>query len=150
MIDTSDRAAAQAIRDAQRRFPQISADGIVIGIRGSPFQEIVPEQVATAIEFLSMLAPTKTARMSSYQLKHVGEDWGKHHDGCWYLSNGALIVAALALDLAVEPCGPLWAASPNCLIGVSQKSVARVVMGNDFARRANRLTMSGIRAIVSV
>jgi hypothetical protein len=134
-MTASDRAMAQAIRNARHWFPELSADGTRIAIRGAPLQEIQPDQVATAIEFLSMLAPTKTGRVDSYRLKHVAEDWGRHHELSRYVSNGALIVAALALDLVVEPCGPLWRASPNVMVGVLEKSVRRMIAGNDFARR---------------
>jgi hypothetical protein len=139
MLTTSDRAISQALKDAQDRFPAISADGICIALRGGPFQEIRPDQVATAIEFLSMLEPTKTGRVDSYRLKHAGENWGRHHVLCGYVSNGATIVAAVALDLAVEPCGPPWRGSPNVMVGVSEKSVRRMIAGNDFARRERGL-----------
>ena len=136
MLATSDRATAQAIPDAQFRFPKISADGICIAVRGAPFQEIVPDQVGTGIEFLSMLAPTKTGHVDSYRLKHVAEAWGRRHDMSGYVSNGALIVAALALGLVVEAAGKSWAPmNPNCMIGVSEKSLRRMIAANDFARR---------------
>jgi hypothetical protein len=135
MTITSDRTAARAIQNAQYRFPTISADGTFIAIRGAPFQKIVREQVSTATEFLSMLAATETGRVDSYRLKHVAEDWGRHHEMCEYVSNGALIVAALALELAVTPCGPSWSTSPNCMIGVSEKSVRRMIVTNALIRR---------------
>jgi hypothetical protein len=97
--------------------------------------------VVTAIEFLSQLDGTKTGRVDSYRLKHVGEDWGKRHDLAGYISNGALIVAALAIELVVEPCGPPWSDSPNVLIGVSEKSLKRLIFANDFVRRERRATM---------
>ena len=145
MLFTLNDRLAQRIRDARRKFPHLSADGICIAVRGALFQEIMPDQVATAIEALSMLEPTKTGRVDSYRLKHCAEDWGKHHEMSGYVSNGALIVAALALDLAVEPCGPPWAGSPNCMIGVSEKSVRRMIAANDFARRENRLVAADNR-----
>jgi hypothetical protein len=142
MTTTSDRAITKSIQNARRKFPNISADGIRIAVRGAPFQEIVPDQVATAIECLSMLEPTKIARIDSYRLKHLVEEWGRHHEACKYVSNGALIVAALALGLFVEPCGPPWAGSPNCLIGVTEKSLRRMIAVNAFLRRENTLTTS--------
>jgi hypothetical protein len=135
MLTTSDRAIAQALLDAQRRFPNISADGVCIAFRGAQFQAILPDQIATAIEFLSMLARTKTGRTNSYALKHVCENWGRYHDLSGYVSNGATIVAAVALDLVVTPCGPPWRGSPNVMVGVSEKSVRRLIAANDFARR---------------
>ena len=138
MSVTSDRAAAQAIQDARLKFPKLSADGTCIAVRGAPFQEIVPDQVTTAMECLSQLDATKTGRVDSYRLKHVAEDWGRHHELARYVSNGALIVAALALGLVVEPCGPVWSTSPNMMIGVAEKSVRRMMASTAFIRRERR------------
>jgi hypothetical protein len=136
MTTISDRIAAQAILDAKLRFPKISADGVCVGVRGARFQAIVPNQVGIAMEFLSQLISTKTPRTSSYQLKHVGEDWGKRYGYCRYLSNGAMIVAALALGLPVAEAGEWWEHfNPNCLIGVSAISVRNMIAANDYARR---------------
>ena len=144
---------------ARRRYPAICAHGI------SPFRiaghsarlswakrghfapvishEISTDEVVTAIEFLSQLDGTKTGRVDSYRLKHVGEDWGKRHDLAGYISNGALIVAALAIELVVEPCGPPWSDSPNVLIGVSEKSLKRLIFANDFVQRERRAKLGG-------
>jgi hypothetical protein len=139
MTTISDRIAAQAISDAKMRFPKISADGVCFGVRGARFQAIVPNQVGIAMEFLSQLTSTKTPRTSSYQLKHVGEDWGKRYGYCRYLSNGSMIVAALALGLPVEAAGEPWELfNPNCLIGVSAISVKHMVAANEYARKENR------------
>ena len=135
MPTTSDRAMTKSLQKARRRFPNLCADGIRIAVRGAPFQEIILEQVETAIACLSMLDPIKIGRVDSYRLKHVAEAWGLHHEMSKYVSNGALIVAALALGLTVEPCGPPWAGSPNCMIGVGEKSLRRMMAANDFARR---------------
>lgn len=90
------------------------------------------------MEFLSQLISTKTPRTSSYQLKHVGEDWGKRYGLCRYISNGAMIVAALALELPVEEAGPWELFNPNCLIGVSAISVRNMVAANEYARKENK------------
>jgi hypothetical protein len=136
MLATLDSVSAQALSDAKIKFPKICADGTCIGVRGAPFQAILPNQVDTAMEFLSQLTSTRTARTGSYQLKHVGEDWGKRQGLSRYVSNGAMIVAALALELPVEAAGKPWELfNPNCLIGVSAISVRRVIAANDYARR---------------
>lgn len=59
-----------------------------------------PKQVETARAFLSGCVPVKTrpAASHSYGLKHAAERWGKS-----YVSNGALIQAAIDLGLRVEP-----------------------------------------------
>jgi hypothetical protein len=152
MTATSSARTAQAIRDAQRKFPQLCAHGVfgfrIVGhaARLAMAKHFAPTisapiamaEVETAIEFLAMLDPTKTGRVDSYKVKHVAEDWGRCHDLSGYVSNGAVIAAALALGLAVEPCGPPWAGSPNVMIGVSEKSLRRKMIGNDFMRRERR------------
>jgi hypothetical protein len=160
MARTASASKAQrAIDDARRKFPMICANGIfpfrIVGHtdrlswakRGhfAPVisHEINADEVVTAIEFLSQLDGTKTGRVDSYRLKHVGEDWGKRHDLAGYISNGALIVAALAIELVVEPCGPPWSDSPNVLIGVSEKSLKRLIFANDFVRRERRSKIAG-------
>jgi hypothetical protein len=136
MTTISDRVAAQAISDAKMRFPKISADGVCVGVRGARVQPIVPNQVGAAMEFLSQLTSTRTPRTSSYQLKHVGEDWGKCYGLCRYISNGAMIVSALALGLPVEAAGKPWELfNPNCLIGVSAISVRNMISANECARQ---------------
>jgi hypothetical protein len=151
--------AQRAIDDARRKFPMICANGIfpfrIVGHtdrlswakRGhfAPVisHEINADEVVTAMEFLSQLDGTKTGRVDSYRLKHVAEDWGKRHDLAGYISNGALIVAALAIELVVEPCGPPWSDSPNVLIGVSEKSLKRLIFANDFVRRERRSKIAG-------
>ncbi|KJC44812.1 hypothetical protein UP09_14265 [Bradyrhizobium sp. LTSP885] len=104
---------AQALEIARRRFCRISADGILLARRGAPYQEIIVEQVNRAMEFLATLTPTKSARACSYQLKHAAESWAGA-----YISNGALIVAAIALGLKVRSAGRDFESNPNALIGV--------------------------------
>ena len=55
--------------------------------------------------------------MSSYHLKHRAENWGKRWGGSTYVSNGALIEAAIRLGLVIRPYGI------NANIGVSQREV---------------------------
>jgi hypothetical protein len=83
-------------------------------------------QVATAIAFLSMCEPTKTGRISSYSLKHAAERWGARNSLCSYITNGALITAALRLGLVVEEYRDCWPSSPNALIGVRQSDFRRL------------------------
>ena len=131
---------------ARRRFPRICAFGIVPFRSGrlaeSIAHDIKPGEIATAIECLSQLDPTKTGRVDSYRLKHLAEEWGRRNDQSGYVSNGALIVAALAIGLVVEPCGPAWAGSPNVLIGVSAKSVRRMIAANEFVRQEKKNRMA--------
>jgi hypothetical protein len=86
--------------------------------------------IETALAFLGACDPTVTPRLSSYALKHWAENWGARSTGVSYVSNGALIAAALMADLVVQPCEPasvtlkaLGQVGPNAWIGVSQRSV---------------------------
>lgn len=76
-------------------------------------------ELAMLIDMLRMFTPTSPGEapdVSSYSLKHTAESFLAPH--CTYVSNGRLIWAAAALDLAmVEPDG----GSLNLLIGVSER-----------------------------
>jgi len=61
------------------------------------------KQVETALAYLSQLKPTKQPTFSSYHLKHCAERWGKRHGMEPYVSNGALIEAAIRLGLVIKP-----------------------------------------------
>jgi hypothetical protein len=95
------------------------------------------DQVATALAFLRLCERTKTPRQGSYGLKHVAERWGEATDRAPYVSNGALIVAALALDLVVEPHGY---GSPNAIVGVARRSVDRLRAMAEAWRVRDRMT----------
>ncbi|UTD28912.1 hypothetical protein [Bradyrhizobium sp. WD16] len=86
---------------AARRPSQLSANGLR-PYPGTPPRPIQSEQVTLAAAFLSMLRPIKRRR---------------------YISNGALIVAALSLEFTVRP----YRASPNAGIGVSQRDLRRLM-----------------------
>jgi hypothetical protein len=75
------------------------------------------KEVETAIAYLSRLTPTKKPTCSSYFLKHRAEKWGKQHSMQRYVSNGALIEAAIRLGLSIKPI------RINADIGVSIRDV---------------------------
>jgi hypothetical protein len=75
------------------------------------------DEVETAVAYLSQLQPTKQPTTSSYYLKHRAEKWGRRHGHSSYVSNGALIAAAIRLELPIEPTGI------NANIGVSKRDV---------------------------
>jgi hypothetical protein len=94
----------------------VDANGIIyepdMVRRGPP-----PEQeILLAIDQLGKLKRTKTGRWGSYGLKHYVENRAGR-----YISNGAVIVAALRTGITVQ-----WRReSPNCLIGVSKRGAWR-------------------------
>lgn len=84
-------------------------------------------QIATALAFLRCCARTKRATTNSYWLKHTAERWG---EGCGlssYISNGALIAAAVYLDFTIQRCRSSFGRpvldSPNVFIGISNRSL---------------------------
>jgi hypothetical protein len=129
-------APSSRIACAIRRFPQICVDGIFPHPCGSS-RPIDPAQVETAIQFLSMLTPTKTARIRSGTLKHHAERWGRRHGLSNYISRGALIVAAVALGLVVRGHGAR-ADNPSVGIGVSIKDLKRINAGEQEQQKGYR------------
>jgi hypothetical protein len=105
--------AAQAIVVAQKMEPRLS-DG---GFNDRPADKLRPKEMATTIAFLRHCRPTKTTGIGSYGLKHAAERWGRANKGVPYVSNGALIAAALYLGLRVKPY------SINAEIGVNRNDV---------------------------
>jgi hypothetical protein len=111
-------------RSEPLRFPRFGANGLYPGRRREP-SPIQPDQVLTAMAFLRMFTPTKRAYCSSYTLKHAAENWGGKLGLCSYVSNGALILAALMLGLVVRPYD-CWGVNPNAGIGISKRDFRRI------------------------
>jgi hypothetical protein len=117
--------ATSAPRGARHEFPRLCE----FGLRPHPGTLPTPvraDQVATAIAFLRQFRPTKTGRLNSYYLKHEAERWGGRNGMCYYVSNGALLMAALCLDLVIEEYPNCWPSSPNAKIGISKRDFKRL------------------------
>lgn len=103
----------------------MSTDDLVIGCDGIGDPE-PPEaaQVATAVAFLRLLTPTHAATWQSpgsYGLKHDAEQWGRVNGLEPYVSNGALIAAAVELGY------PIWyRRGSNAAIGVSKRDLRHI------------------------
>ena len=83
-------------------------------------------EIATAVAFLRRCRPTvkTTGRSpSSYELKHAAEAWGAVNGMANYVSNGALIAAALEVCYLVS----YGHGGPNPSIGVRRDDVKRVM-----------------------
>lgn len=98
------------------------------GVGGGPNRDngFDVAQLATAGAFLRLLRPTATATdgsPGSYGLKHDAERWGRAHGMAPYVSNGALIAAAVALGL---PMRRHPGDSPNVGVGVSRQDLSRL------------------------
>ena len=106
------------------RFPRMGANGLHPG-QGNEPSPIRPDEVAAAMAFLHMFKPTQRAYISSYTLKHAAENWGRTVGLRAYVSNGALILAALLLGLVVRPYDN-DGLNPNAAIGVSRADFRRI------------------------
>jgi hypothetical protein len=84
-------------------------------------------QVFTAVMFLSQFRPTKRGTYCSYFLKHAAERWGRKVGLCSYVSNGALIKAALRLGLVIDEYLSCFPTSPNAKIGISKRDFVKLV-----------------------
>lgn len=94
--------------------------GRVMAARGGdPYDR----EVQTAVAFLRLLKPTKAAAYhspGSYGLKHAAETWGRYHRMEPYVSNGALIAAAVSLGYPVRH---FIRNDPNVAIGIHRRSL---------------------------
>jgi hypothetical protein len=108
---------ADALAFARRRYSGLSGDGVRVYYPGAKPQVIEPDQVETAMRFLKKLLKTKRASVGVGSLKHDCENWGREHGLCGYISRGALISAAVALNYPVSPHA----------IGVSKKDLSRLI-----------------------
>jgi hypothetical protein len=107
-------------------YPQLCEYGLRHA-KGKPPSPIRADQLATAIEFLRHFRPTKKGTYSSYFLKHEAERWGGRNGMCTYVSNGALIAAALHLGLVIDEYGNCWPTSPNAKIGISKRDFVKLM-----------------------
>jgi len=99
------------LADVEARYPTLSCDGF--GSLTPRRLRDVPEQFAVAMAFIQAGAPgvpfatrRNGGRFYSSGVKHAAERWseetlGAHH----YVSNGAMIAAAIASGWSVEPDG---------------------------------------------
>jgi hypothetical protein len=112
------------------KLPAVNANGFYRDDkdkRGPPAED----EVETAVAYLSLVKPTKRCNnLNSYALKHDAEEWGGRNGKCNYVSNGALIAAAIRLGLRIKPCSDT---SLNAYIGVSRSDVRRI--GEELEQR---------------
>jgi hypothetical protein len=111
----------QAIAGALTAFPDLTPIGFGAHADAEKFN---PHQVATAIAFLQLCGPAKKPTIGSYSLKHLAEDWGGRFAGCPYITNGAVIVAAHALGLPIQP---YHYGGPNAGIGINWRALEQVI-----------------------
>jgi hypothetical protein len=107
---------------APREFPGLCEFGLRPPPRSAP-TAVRADQVATAMAYLRQFRPIKKGSYSSYHLKHLAENWGNKNGLSFYISNGALITAALLLGLVIQPFRSL---SPNAKIGISKRDYKKL------------------------
>jgi hypothetical protein len=112
--------AAAATRLTRIRFPAINPTGLHQHHRVILPPIIPPHQIATAIEFLDQCRPVRRGTVTSYRLKHLIEAWAG-----FYISNGAALIAADALEFELTPLGDH---DPNALINVSLADLKRLAV----------------------
>lgn len=113
----------RAIADAKVEFPDLG----VFGFGEHVDEEFDHAQIETAIEFLRLCRKTKQATsVSSYWLKHVAERWGRRNGFEPYVTNGAAIVAALALGFVVKRISRIGSKNPNARIGVYWRDLTQI------------------------
>jgi hypothetical protein len=118
----------KALLDVMQRYPDLTIDGL--GGDSRPDLErrrsdliAAHDQFERAVAWLRLVPKVQTPRRSSYYLKHAAERWAGA-----YVSNGALIAAAVHLGFPIER-------SPshiNANIGVT--TLERRWPGRDSAR----------------
>lgn len=106
-------------------FPQLCEYGLrrpPKDVRSSPVRA---DEIATAVAYLCRFRPTKRGTYNSYFLKHEAERWALRNGMSAYVSNGALIAAALTLGLVIDEYLNCWPTSPNAKIGISKRDFKR-------------------------
>src|SRR5437879_415103 len=98
MIETQTVGATDDPRHpkARREFPGLCEFGLRPPPRSAP-TPVRAAQVQTAVAYLRQFRPTARGTYSSYDLKHRAERWGGKLGMSSYITNGAMIAAALLL-----------------------------------------------------
>lgn len=102
--------AELAIVEVKAAIPQLG----VFGMNLHEERDFAVEEVATAIAFLRQCRKLKRPNHGSYYLKHVAERWGCDNGMQAYVTNGALIVAAVFLGFVVE-----WEGNYGLNVGIA-------------------------------
>jgi hypothetical protein len=117
------REVADALEKAITAYPDLAPGGF--DRKHAPFKPDMQTLVgiSTSLAFKKQFSPSKTINIGSYSLKHMAEDWSDANDLSAYICNGALIVAAVALDFPVQRRRD----GLNAGIAVSRKSLKKVM-----------------------
>lgn len=115
------------IADSPPSFPNLTANGF----DNHRAEKLNPQQVETAKAFLLACGRSNKPTVGSYALKHEAEKWGRTARGCPYISNGAMIAAALTLGFPIKRYD---SENPNAGIGVSWRGVEKVMLRTRWRR----------------
>lgn len=123
-----EQALAKNLRINRYGFGYYPAGKISSAELGRGFMEAreelrgLTDEVATSISWLRLVQGTKVPRTNSYWLKKRAQEWGKANGLAPYISNGALIAAAMYLRFPVQE----RYGDPNAAIGVSLRSARAI------------------------
>jgi hypothetical protein len=114
--------AQEAVREAQRRFPQICPNGIhwYTPERPETWTDDDYAMVCLCRWYFTQAQPIKSKGVSSYYLKHRIEEHFMVGDRGSYVHNGSCIVAAMAMDF---PVTTKHFNRLNASIGISKRSI---------------------------
>src|SRR5438309_1680643 len=93
------------LQKAWSAFPDLNCDGLNSTRQRHEFLETDADMLTTSVAFMQRIDAARIGRLrpSSYFLKHAAERWGGATGHAPYVSNGALIAAAVYLDFPVKP-----------------------------------------------
>jgi hypothetical protein len=121
-MKTNSATIRSQMKRVLKKVPYLTCNGF--SVRSGDALEMLSDCTLNEFEiakaWLSMCDRRKTVNRnnSSYGYKHMVEDWAGT-----YISNGAMIAAAIAMDIKVEPC---HYASLNAYFAISSLSVRRL------------------------
>lgn len=128
---------AKALKKAKKLFPQFNQNGL-IRCFGSEDELLASSdldraRILYAKKYIEECGIIKTLSLGSYSLKHQAEKWAK-----FYISNGAMLAAAIALDVPMRQEHP---SSPNALLAVSKAGVKKINLTLEENKRKSFLSL---------
>lgn len=103
------------------RWVPVDRVGLIVPGRQWPISGKPPaDQIRAAVEWCEWAKVIKSPTFSSYCVKHTAERWAE-----FYISNGALIVAAGRVGIPMFSMPPVFFRSPNAGLAISRRWYAK-------------------------